>query len=121
VDKYPERIRSSLKQPQVHYVKRKTESLQAPAYELPGGGGTATPTGRVLVRFADAAALEKRTKDIEAAGYKVEEVLSYAPQAAWVRAASGDVGESLSGVGKLEAIAGIEEVEPQMLRARALK
>lgn len=120
MDKYPERIRASLKQPQIHYVKRKAVTLQ-PTYELPGGGGAATPTGRVLVRFADAAALEGRRKDIEAAGYKVEEVLSYAPEAAWVRAASGDAGDSLSGVGKLEAIAGIEEVEPQMLRARALK
>ena len=121
MDKYPERIRASLKQPQLYYVKQKAGSLQPPAYELSPGGGIATPTGRVLVRFADAAALDKRRKDIETAGYTVEEVLSYAPQAAWVRAASGDAGESLARLGKLEAIGGIEEVEPQMLRARALK
>ncbi len=121
MDKYPDRLRASLKQPQLEYVKRKGESLQ-PSYELSGGGGApATPTGRILVRFADAAALVKGRNKIEAAGYKIEEVLSYAPQAAWVSAASGDSGEGLSGLARLEAIAGIEEVEPQMLRPRALK
>ena len=120
MDKYPERIRASLKQPHLEYVKRKAEALQ-PSYELSGGGGPATPTGRILVRFADAAALERHKKDIEAAGYRIVEVLAYAPQAAWVHAASGDAGESLSHVARLEAIAGIEEVEPQMLRPRALK
>ena len=76
---------------------------------------------RVYVCDIDAAALERHKKDIEAAGYRIVEVLAYAPQAAWVHAASGDAGESLSHVAKLEAIAGIEEVEPQMLRPRALK
>jgi hypothetical protein len=120
VSKYPERIRASLKQPHLEYVKQKGEALQ-PSYELPGGGVAASPTGRILVRFANADTMEKRRKDIEAAGYVIDEILSYAPQAAWVRAASGDAGEGLSGVTKLEAIAGIEEVEPQMLRPRALK
>jgi hypothetical protein len=120
VDKFPERIRANLKQPQTEYVKRKAKSLQ-PTYELTPGGGIATPTGRILVRFADPAALEKHKKDIEAAGFKIEEILSYAPQAAWVSAASGLPGEALAGVSKLAAIAGIEEVEPQMLRPRALK
>jgi len=125
VDKFPDRIRASLKQPQLEYVKRKPESLQPPqqipSYELAGGGGAATPTGRVLVRFADAPTRERRTKDIEAAGYRIEEVLAYAPQAAWVRARSGDAAESLSKLARLEAIPGVEEVEPQMLRPRALK
>jgi len=121
VDKYPDRIRASLKQPQLQYVKRTGETLQTPTYELAGGGGPATPTGRILVRFADAAALDRHRKDIESAGYKIEEVLAYAPQAAWVRATSGDAGEALSQIRRLEAIAGIEEVEPQMLRPRAWK
>ncbi len=121
MDKYPDRIRASLKQPQLQYVKRKAQALQNPTYELPGGGGPATPTGRILVRFADPAALAARRQDIESAGFKIEEVLAYAPQAAWVRAASGDTAEGLLGVGKLDAINRIEEVEPQMLRPRALK
>ena len=105
----------------MEYVKRKTQTLQQPSYELPGGGPAATPTGRVLVRFADPGTLEQRRGDIEAAGYEVEEVLAYAPQAAWVRARSGNTAESLTRLGRLEQIPGIEEVEPQMLRARALK
>jgi hypothetical protein len=120
MDKFPERIRASLKQPQLLYVKRHGEALQPPAYEL-SGGTPATPTGRILVRFKDAAALQASRKEIEAAGYKIEELLSYAPQAAWVRAASGDTAESLTRIAMLESLNGVEEIEPQMLRPRALK
>ena len=93
---YPERIRSSLKQPQLYYVKRAGKALQGqpPTYEMGTGGGPATPTGRVMVRFADQASLERRRADIEKAGYRVEQVLAYAPQAAWISAASGDAAGS---------------------------
>ena len=120
---FPDRIRVSLRAPDTYFVKRPGpwEVGDTPAYELSPGGGEARPTGRVLVRFRDAEALRRHQADIEAAGYAVEETLSYAPQAAWVRAASGDPADALRGIPRLEQIADVEEVEPQMLRARALK
>jgi hypothetical protein len=112
-----------LRTPDAYFVKRPgaQKAGEAPAYELSPGGGEARPTGRVLVRFRDAEALRRHQADIETAGYVVEELLSYAPQAAWVRAASGNAAEALRGIRRLERIAEVEEVEPQMLRIRALK
>jgi hypothetical protein len=120
---FPDRIRVSLRTPDAYFVKRPgpREAGEAPAYELSPGGGEARPTGRVLVRFRDAEALRRHRADIETAGYVVEEILSYAPQAAWVHAASGGPAEALRGIPHLERIAEVEEVEPQMLRTRALK
>jgi hypothetical protein len=120
---FPDRIRVSLQKADQSYVKQAEphDSTEPPVYVLSSGGQPARPTGRVLVRFADPAALVRHRKDIEAAGYIIEEVLSYAPQAAWVRAASGDPAEALGAISALERMAEVEEVEPQMLRARALK
>jgi hypothetical protein len=120
---FPDRIRLSLQKADQSFVKQSgpDDSTEPPVYVLSPGGQPARPTGRVLVRFADAAALTRHRKDIEAAGYVIEEVLSYAPQAAWVRAASGDPAEGLAAISALERMAEVEEVEPQMLRARALK
>jgi hypothetical protein len=120
---FPDRIRMSLRMPDTYFVKRpgSLEAGEVPAYELSPGAGEARPTGRVLVRFRDAEALGRHQADIETAGYVVEEILSYAPQAAWLRAASGSSAEGLRGIPRLERIAEVEEVEPQMLRTRALK
>ena len=120
---FPDRIRLSLQKAGQSFVKQSGshDSTEAPLYVLSSGGQPARPTGRVLVRFADPAALARHRKDIEAAGYVIEEILSYAPQAAWVRAASGKATDALTAISALEQMAEVEEVEPQMLRARALK
>ena len=120
---FPDRIRLSLQKADQSFVRQSGphDSTKPPVYVLSSGGQPARPTGRVLVRFADPAALARHRKDIEAAGYVIEEVLSYAPQAAWVRAASGNPAEALSAISALERMPEVEEVEPQMLRARALK
>jgi hypothetical protein len=120
---FPDRIRVSLRTPDAYFVKRPGpwEAGEAPTYELASGGGEARPTGRVLVRFRNAEALRRHQADIETAGYVVEEILSYAPQAAWVHAAPGGPAEALHGIPRLERIAEVEEVEPQMLRTRAFR
>jgi hypothetical protein len=120
---FPDRIRLSLQKADQSFVKQSSahDSSEPPVYVLSSGGQPARPTGRVLVRFADPAALARHREDIEAAGYVIEEVLSYAPQAAWVRAASGNPAEALAAISALERMSEIEEVEPQMLRARTLK
>jgi hypothetical protein len=120
---FPDRIRLSLQKADQSFVKQSGthDSSEPPVYVLSSGGQPARPSGRVLVRFADPAALARHRQDIEAAGYVIEEVLSYAPQAAWVRAASGNPAEALAAISALERMSEVEEVEPQMLRARALK
>ncbi len=79
------------------------------------GGGLAVPTGRALVRFADTDRAEHHRDAIAAAGFDLEQPLSYAPQAAWVRASSGEITDTLSGLSQLERLAGVENVEPQLL------
>lgn len=43
------------------------------------------------------------------------ESLAYVPQAAWLRAPSGDIAAALAGLSRLEQLADVENVEPQML------
>jgi hypothetical protein len=83
------------------------------------GGGLAVPTGRVFVRFAEQVAASSQKIAIERAGYVILETMDYAPNAAWVGAASGDVAESLKELPALEKLPLVENVEPQMLRERA--
>ena len=85
-----------------------------PVYRRPGGS-LVVPTGRVLVRFAEGQPAEGHREELAAAGYAIDEVLSYAPHAAWLRACSGDVGDTLTHLGRLAANSGIENVEPEMV------
>ncbi|HVF31218.1 MAG TPA: hypothetical protein VNA22_09615 [Pyrinomonadaceae bacterium] len=96
-------------------------SAVGPVYAVRPSGAEAIPTGLVFVRFsADVNAADRRA-EIEAAGYEIAEVLSYAPEAAWLRATSGDIAEALVDLGKLEKLSGVENVEPQMLMKRVSK
>ncbi len=52
---------------------------------------------------------------VGAAGYDLEEVLSYAPQAGWASATSGSLADTLGQLHRLEAVPGIENVEVQMV------
>jgi len=64
---------------------------------------------------ASTKAAETRRKELARAGYEVVQLLVYAPQAAWVRARSGGIAEALTSIPALEALAEVENVEPQML------
>ncbi len=90
-----------------------------PVYELQPGDALAVPTGLVFVRFAEGVHAASRTKEIEHAGYALVESPAYAPQAAWLRARSGDVADALAHISALDTLPDMANVEPQMLMERA--
>jgi hypothetical protein len=109
--------------PAANRARVKVERTQSvgPVYESSPGGSLAVPTGSVLVRFAKPAKVEDKAAQLKAAGYGIEQVLSYAPNAGWVKALDGALATSLKGRAKLAAIPGVEEVAPQMLSRAARK
>ncbi|HEX2043192.1 MAG TPA: hypothetical protein VHF24_11205 [Acidimicrobiales bacterium] len=90
-------------------------SAVVPVYRRGDGGGVVVPTGRVLVRFPDGDSADAHRDELAAAGYYLEEVLGYAPQAGWVRATSGRIADTLGHLDRLEGVPGIENVEVQMV------
>jgi hypothetical protein len=93
----------------------------SPVYELLPGGANAVPTGLVFIRFAEGDSAGAHEKEINRAGYEVAESLAYAPHAAWLRARSGSIADALNRLPELEKVPGVVNIEPQMLRPRALK
>jgi hypothetical protein len=89
-----------------------------PVYASPDGP-IAVPTGRLFVRFREGTSAAGRASDIERVGFEIEHVPGYAPHAAWVRARESGIAASLGGMASLEAIADVENVEPQMLMESA--
>jgi hypothetical protein len=107
----------------VHPVERTaTDGLEGvavgPVYRRVPGGGVAVPTGRALVRFGEGDSADRHRQELAEAGYDVEEALAYAPQAAWVRAKSGRITDTLTDLARLEIVPGVEHVEPQMVSER---
>lgn len=86
-----------------------------PVYALEPAGSLAVPTGRLLVRFGAGVEARSRRRSLEAAGYSVHRLLSYAPHAVWVQARSRDVASALGGIARLERLPDVVNVEPQML------
>jgi len=104
---------------ELEFADGKAERADArPVYVLQPGGTPAVPTGLVFVRFKEGVKPNERTRDIEKAGYEIEQTLDYAPEAAWLRAKSGEIADALKGIDKLARIADVENVEPQMLMRR---
>jgi hypothetical protein len=94
---------------------RGVQSSIGPVYELGPGGSLAVPTGAVFIRFHDGVDATSRKQDIERAGYSVEESLQYASNAAWLKANSGSIADSLTGLSRLADLPDVENVEPQMV------
>lgn len=92
-----------------------------PVYTLQPGGAPTVPTGRIFIRFREGLSVEARRREIEQVGYQIAESLAYAPHAAWLQARSGEIADALTGIPGLEQIAGVENVEPQMLTHRATR
>lgn len=86
-----------------------------PVYRLQGKGPPAVASGRLFVRFAEGICAQERTLDFSRAGFAVEEIPAYAPNAAWVRATKGGIAASLLGLRNLEVLPDVENIEPQML------
>ncbi len=95
-----------------------TTGTLGPIYTLQADGTLAVPTGLVFIRFVEGVEVESHRSAIKQAGYEIAQSLSYAPQAAWLRAQSGNILDALVGISKLEAIPNVENVEPQMLMER---
>lgn len=91
------------------------DALLGPVYLRVPGGGVAVPTGRALVRFSEGVAADDQRDELARAGYAVDEILRYAPHAAWVRATSGAIADALRDLPRLEALAQVQNVEPQLL------
>jgi hypothetical protein len=94
---------------------REVQSSIGPVYELGPGGSLAVPTGLVFIRFRDEITAGSRLQEIEQAGFELKDVVPYAPNAAWLKARSGSIADSLVGISQLTALADVESVEPQML------
>ena len=88
-------------------------------YAPDGAADPCVPTGRVLLRYPDNQQAADHRGEVEAAGCVILEPLAYAPQAAWVAAASGRVADALSALDSLAALPDVVAVEPQMLRRSA--
>jgi hypothetical protein len=92
-----------------------------PVYVEPGSGQWLVPSGRVFVRFASSVAAESRRDELLKAGYRIVALPSYAPQAAWLEADDNVAAHALQGIARLEALADVENVEPQWLGTRQAK
>ena len=90
-----------------------------PVYTLQPGGSPAVPTGLVFIRLRDGVPIAASEAEITNAGYEIAERVEYAPNAAWLRARSGDIADALKGIERLTSIPDVENVEPQMLMASA--
>ncbi len=90
-----------------------------PVYRPEGKGPPAAATGRVLIRLEEGQALERRRSDIEAAGYRIDRLLAYAPHAGWLTAADGNLATALSALAALRRIPDVVSVEPQLLMPSA--
>ena len=88
-----------------------------PVYRRVPGGDPVVPTGRVLVRFDEAA--EDHSAVLAEAGYLLVETLGYAPGAVWARTKTGDVSGSLSGLDRLNAAPGVRSAEPELISERS--
>ena len=90
-------------------------TIVTPVYAPGGVGPPAVPTGLVFIRFTDRVTVESRRARIEQAGYVISQTLSYAPQAAWLRAASGSMADALTNLDRLATLDDIAAVTPQLI------
>ena len=90
----------------------------APAYALHPAGPLSAPSGLVFIRFEDGVNVAARKEEIARADYIVVKRVPQAPNAAWLAAASRRVADALEGIGRLELIPNVVNVEPQMLSER---
>ena len=90
-------------------------SRLTPAYSLGKGAALAVPTGKVFVRLAADQKFAERAKSFRDAGFEIDQTLSYASNAGWLRPGSSSIGAALTAIEDLAAMPGVENVEPQML------
>jgi len=101
-----------------HRAARRGEQ-PLPVYAASPGGPLAVPTGRIFVRLPEGARADERRAQFEEAGFVIDQTMSYAPNAAWLRPSGGE--HALQALDRLRGLADVVHVEPQWLMARALK
>lgn len=92
--------------------------IVTPVYRLGTKGPQGVPSGRVFIRFQSQVTVEERRQELETCGFLVDELLSYAPHAAWLLSKDGNIATALNGFAKLRALRDVLLVEPQMLIRR---
>jgi hypothetical protein len=92
-----------------------------PVYSVGSDGPLAVPTGRIFVRLDAGLTPDQRLAEFASMGLEIEETLSYAPNAAWLRPTQGGAAEALRVLRKVEKVPGVVHVEPQMLLQRTPK
>ena len=97
---------------------RTVEGETTPLYGTSPSASPQVPTGLVSIRFAEDMRAEDQRDRLAAAGYEIVRVPGYAPHAAWVKAASGSIRDSLEGLERLLALPGVQAVEPELLGER---
>ena len=93
-------------------------SETAPVYALAPAGPLSAPSGLVFIRFEDGVDVAARNEEIARADYIIFKRVPQAPNAAWLAATSRRVADAMEGIGRLEQIPNVVNVEPQMLSER---
>jgi hypothetical protein len=96
-------------------LEAQQDSVLTPVYRSSPDGPLVVPTGAVFIRFSSQTRAADRAAELAGLGYEIMSVPAYAPHTAWVRAASGDIADALSGLDRLALLADLDNVEPQML------
>ncbi len=94
-------------------------AVLSPVYSPETGGPLAVPTGLIFIRFTEGVSAEAHREELHRAGYKVVQILAYAPHSAWLEARSGGIAEALTKIHLLEGLSDVENVEPQILMESA--
>ena len=102
-------------------VATHADRTQAPpaVYRTVPGGSLAVPTGRVFVQFGAATDAAAQRDLLADAGFVLESVPVYAPHAAWVTPANGQVEDALRGLERLRDLPRVESVEPELVAKSA--
>lgn len=89
----------------------------SPVYALEPHGVPAVPTGKLFIRLEEHIRAEEKRDILETMGYQIIDIPPYAPYTCWVSAHPDSLTTSLSHLSKLQTIADIRNIEPQMLTA----
>lgn len=100
-------------------ARRAAGLRMGPVYVNATGTSFAVPTGRVFLRLREGESAETLRSAIAGVGLRIAQIPAYAPHAAWLEPATGDIAAGLAALPALRTLAGVESVEPELLQRRA--
>lgn len=101
--------------------RRSTDGPVIPVYAAGDRGPLAVPTGRIFVRLTEGVRADERRQQFRSAGFDIDQLPAYAPNAAWLRPTQGGIEQALPALDTLRALADVVHVEPQLVMQRAPK